>query len=279
MKLHPFAITEDFLNEKVFAEFARAKLDYEILPENVREVKDYPEGDFVLVLGGDGTFLAGALVAHELDIPILGLEIGHLGFLCQLGIDKLPSILSSIKAKDYDIELRYALSAKVRSGKGKTENHVAINDVVIGKSELTRLISISCYLNEDALGAFKADGVIVASATGSTAYSLSAGGPIVEPTLPVILITPICAHSLYAKPLVVGKETEVRVCLLEARHEVHISLDGYIIGRVEMGDEVSVSLSGKPLKLARLDSPSFLSVLRSKFGWGFDFTKRKDERN
>jgi len=234
-----------------------------------------PVGDFVVVIGGDGTFLAGASVAARLGVPIIGLELGRLGFLCHLSIDMLPDVVWAIKEGRYEIEQRPILSCKLRRKNGESREYVAINDVVVGKSELTRLTLITCHLDDEVLGTFKADGVIIASATGSTAYSVSAGGPLVEPHLPVLLVTPICAHTLYAKPLVVDGKRTVSVCIARQRAEIRASIDGYVIGKISPGDEVSVTLRKEPLSIAKFKSRSFLNVLREKFGWGFDYKNQQ----
>ncbi len=277
LKLHPFAVSKEFLDRSVLPELKRSGVEYEILAEDTRRQKQFPQGDFVLVIGGDGTFLAGALAAVKLKVPIVGLELGHLGFLCQHPVDTLPEILSALKSGTFDTEDRYVLNVHLIRKDGGTEEYTALNDAVIGKSELTRLVSITCKLNEEVLGTFKADGVIVSTATGSTAYSLSAGGPIVEPDLRVLLITPICAHSLYAKPLVVGADREVRISISKEKPEVKISLDGYIVGVMTPDDELRARLGDTPLKVARFNSPAFISVLRKKFGWGFEFEKGSKE--
>ncbi len=275
LKLHPQAVTKEFLDKKVLPEFEGLGIDYEILTMDTRSDRHYPVADFVLVLGGDGTFLAGAVAAAELNIPIIGLEFGHLGFLCNLPVERLTDVLTAIKSGDYSIEERYVLDVRsIRSG--TTERYVALNDAVVGKSQLTRLVSITCWVNEEILGTFKADGVVVATATGSTAYSLSAGGPIVEPGLKLLLVTPICAHSLYAKPMVIGSDREVRLTIAEEYPEVHISLDGYILGQMKVGDELRVRLRDLPLKVARIGGPTFLEVLRAKFGWGYEYDREKN---
>lgn len=277
LKLHPYFVTKEFLEEEILPTLKEFGVDYEILPENVRAVENYPEGDFVLVIGGDGTFLAGSVVAASLDIPVIGLQLGHLGFLCHLPLDSLPEVLSALKKGNFDIEERPVLSCTLTKKEKGLKNFISINEVVVGKTELSSLVQINCFLDENPLGTFKADGVIIASATGSTAYSLSAGGSLVEPHLRVLLVTPICAHTLYAKPLVIDGKHKVKVNIIAQRAEVGVAVDGHIVSSLEPGEEVVASLRDEPLKVANIESPSFIEILRERFGWGFDFQKNKPD--
>jgi len=274
LQLHPTAMPPKVLAEKVHPQLDRLGFTYEVLPLHMPPDAEPPNGDFVLALGGDGTFLAGARVAAELDIPIMGLEMGHLGFLCQLPIEELPHVLDIIQSGSYRIERRRVLACECSlSEVPRHRTAVAVNDVVMGKSELTSLVRISVLVDDERIGTFKADGVIVASATGSTAYTLSAGGPLVEPELDVILITPIAPHTLYAKPFVVSGEREVVLRPEQEEPRVELSIDGRVIGRVRRDDRVRVRLRAEPLQVARLPAPSFFKMLRDKLGWGFAFEK------
>jgi len=268
-------MSSDFLDQRVRPQLDELGFTYEKLPLHLLPHSAPPKGDFVLALGGDGTFLAGARVAAQLGIPIIGLEMGRLGFLCQLPIEKLPEVLQLVRAGNYTIERRRVLTCDYRLTEAAEQRQtIAVNDVVMGKSELTRLVSISALVDGELLGTFKSDGVIVASATGSTAYSLSVGGPLVEPELPVIIITPIAAHTLYTKPFVISGEREVELRAEQEEPRVELSLDGLIVGRVREKDEVRVRLRTEPLQVARLPSPSFFKMLRDKLGWGFAFREK-----
>ena len=272
LQLHPQAITAEFLQQQVHPQLEKLGFTHEKLPLQLTPDTQPPKGDFVVALGGDGTFLAGARAAAQLGIPVIGLEMGRLGFLCQLPVDRLPEVLRLIKHGDYSIERRRVLACdySLREA-GSHQGAIAVNDVVMGKGELTRLVSISVLVDGEHLGTFKADGVIVASATGSTAYSLSVGGPLVEPELALILISPIAAHTLYTKPFVISGEREVELRPEQEEPRVELSLDGLIVGRVREKDEVRVRLREEPLQVARLPAPSFFRMLRDKLGWGFAF--------
>jgi len=273
LQVHP-EINEGFLNEQVFPYLAHREIEYEILPHRLPEPPDeIPEGEFVLVLGGDGTFLAGALVALELGIPIIGVEMGHLGFLCQQPIERLPEVLDCIIRGQYETELRHILQCTLARADIPSRTYTAVNDVVVGKSEITQLAVVTVLIDGEVLANFKADGIIVASATGSTAYSLSAGGPLLEPTMESMVITPVCAHTLYAKPYVVEGARNIGLRVEKETPDTFLSMDGRKVGPVSPGDAVSVTLHKPPLKVARLASPRFFSVLREKFGWGFEFKR------
>jgi len=273
LQVHP-DISQGFLSEEVFPHLAQEDIEYEVLPHLLSESRnELPEGEFVLVLGGDGTFLAGALVAVQLGIPVIGVEMGHLGFLCQQPIERLPEVLECIRDGRYETELRHILACTVVREGSAARTYVAVNDVVVGKSEITRLVVVTVLIDGELLATFKADGIIVASATGSTAYSLSAGGPLLEPTMESMVITPICAHTLYAKPYVVEGARNISLRIEQKMPDIYLSMDGRKIGPVRAGDSVSVTLHKPPLMMARLASPRFFCVLREKFGWGFEFKR------
>ncbi len=264
------------MQEKIQPELAAAGMDYEILAREIPEdLENLPPGDFVLVLGGDGTFLAGALVASYRDIPVIGIEFGHLGFLCQLPFEMLPEVLESIRDARYHIESRPILKCTIESDGKEQRTYRAINDVVVGKSDLTRMVLVTVLIDDELLATFKADGIIVASATGSTAYSLSAGGPLLEPTMASMVITPICAHTLYAKPCVVDGRRKICLRIEQNDASTFVSMDGRKIARVRMSDSLCVTLHEHPLKVARVDRLGFFHVLREKFGWGFEFKRNK----
>jgi len=273
LQVHP-DLSQEFLNDEVFPHLAHEDIGFEVLPHFLPASRDkLPEGEFVLVIGGDGTFLAGAMVAVQLGIPIIGVEMGHLGFLCQQPVEKLPEVLGCIRDERYETELRHILECTIVKDGVPARTHIAVNDVVVGKSEITQLAVVTVSIDGEVLANFKADGIIVASATGSTAYSLSAGGPLLEPTMESMVITPICAHTLYAKPYVVDGARTIGLRVEKETPDTFLSMDGRKIGQLVPGDTVSVTLHKPPLKVARLALPRFFSVLREKFGWGFEFKR------
>ena len=220
--------------------------------------------DCILVLGGDGTLLNVARIIAGKNIPLLGINLGQLGFLTELEVDKIIYGLEELKMGHFHIEERMMLESYVyRDGK-EVGNFHALNDMVITKGAFARMIEVAAYVDDEFLTNYPADGLIIASPTGSTAYSLSAGGPIVSPDLDVILITPICPHTLYARPVVISHDQSVKVILLSGTGEVMLTVDGQDGFHLKAQDEIIVKKSSMKTKLIKLRNRSFYDVLREK---------------
>ncbi|MGI9533630.1 MAG: NAD(+)/NADH kinase, partial [Thermodesulfobacteriota bacterium] len=187
------------------------------LPKNV---------DLVVVFGGDGTFLNVSQQVNKYNIPILGFNLGGLGFLTEFTVNEIYPIMEMIISGDYEIEEREMISATIFKKGKKSGEYKVLNDLVINNGEISRIIDLAIFIDGDRVTTFKADGIIFSTPTGSTAYSLSAGGPIAYPTLPVILITPICPHILTNRPLVVSNEMEIKVKVLTGDQSSYLTLDG-----------------------------------------------------
>ncbi|WP_420462301.1 NAD(+)/NADH kinase [Candidatus Palauibacter sp.] len=225
----------------------------------------------VLTLGGDGTLLRAARVAAPLGIPVLGCNLGRLGFLTLVPTDELEAAMSSVASGEYDLEERLTLRIEVRvngSDAPESKSFHAINDAVIHKSGFARLISYRVLADDDVVGQYSADGIILATATGSTAYSLSAGGPIVSPTMEGIVATPISPHTLAVRPVVFPGDTRISVELLSGDHDLQLTVDGQRGCPLSVGDRVQVVRSRHPVRLVRLPDYSFFTVLRRKLHWG-----------
>ncbi|WP_419941579.1 NAD(+)/NADH kinase [Candidatus Palauibacter sp.] len=225
----------------------------------------------VLTLGGDGTLLRAARVAAPLGIPVLGCNLGRLGFLTLVPTDELEAAMSSVASGEYDVEERLTLRIEVRvngSDAPESKSFHAINDAVIHKSGFARLISYRVLADDDVVGQYSADGIILATATGSTAYSLSAGGPIVSPTMEGIVATPISPHTLAVRPVVFPGDTRISVELLSGDHDLQLTVDGQRGCPLSVGDRVQVVRSRHPVRLVRLPDYSFFTVLRRKLHWG-----------
>ena len=225
----------------------------------------------VLTLGGDGTLLRAARVAAPLGIPVLGCNLGRLGFLTLVPTDELEAAMSSVASGEYDLEERLTLRIEVRvngSDAPESKSFHAINDAVIHKSGFARLISYRVLADDDVVGQYSADGIILATATGSTAYSLSAGGPIVSPTMEGIVATPISPHTLAVRPVVFPGNTRISVELLSGDHDLQLTVDGQRGCPLSVGDRVQVVRSRHPVRLVRLPDYSFFTVLRRKLHWG-----------
>jgi NAD+ kinase len=227
--------------------------------------------DMVVVLGGDGTLLsmADCIGAAGSNIPILGVNFGSLGFLTEVTLTELyPSLEAAISGRA-GVEERLMLESTTRR-KGRTfATHIALNDVVITKAARSRMIDLSVSVGDEFVTRVKADGLIVATPTGSTAYNLAAGGPIVQPSVDALVLTPIAPHTLTNRPIVIPSASVVRVQpVMEPRDEVFVTFDGQAGFQLEDGDEVLINRGERPLRLIRPTTRSYFEVLRQKLKWG-----------
>ena len=224
--------------------------------------------DFVIVLGGDGTLLAAARSVARAEIPILGVNLGSLGFLTEVSLDELYKTLEAVERHDVAHEARSMLECRlVRDGKTVAE-YIALNDIVITKGAIARLTEVDVTVDGRFVANYKADGVIVATPTGSTAYSLAAGGPVLEPTVDAFIITPVSPHALTNRPLVVRDSAEIAVIVRSTPDEAFITVDGQRGEQVFQGDQVLCRKSAHKIHLLRLSSRTFFDVLRTKLKWG-----------
>ncbi|MFY9378583.1 MAG: NAD(+)/NADH kinase [Peptococcia bacterium] len=220
--------------------------------------------DCVIVLGGDGTFLRAARLMAPSGVPILGIHLGTLGFLTEVEISEIEGALERLCMGEYYLENRMMLEAQImRNGKVIT-SHIGLNDVVINKGSFARINTLEVYADQEFVSTYKADGLVVASPTGSTAYSLSAGGPIVYPELDVIIITPICAHTLHARPIVIPSNKTVQVNIVLQQSSSTLTIDGQHCSELKKGDQVIVVKAPFYARLIRLHSQNFFTVLREK---------------
>ncbi len=231
--------------------------------ENVAE--HAPE--FVIVLGGDGTLLATTRAVTVAGIPILGVNLGSLGFLTEVPLAELYPTLGAVIANRCGFETRRMIYCQlVRAGKIATE-YDALNEVVVNKSSIARLINIDLYIEQEFVSNYKADGLIVSTPTGSTAYSLSAGGPILMPSVDAFIITPVCPHSLTNRPLVVRDTLTIEVVAHVQNEEAFLSVDGQVGMPMNDGDRIVCRRSRHEVKLLRMRK-TFFDILRSKLKWG-----------
>jgi NAD+ kinase len=223
--------------------------------------------DFVMVLGGDGTLLSAArAVAHE-GVPIVAVNLGSLGFLTEVPLNELYAVLEAADLGQCPAEERSVLDCQLlRNGQCISQTY-ALNDVVVNKSAISRLVEFELYIDGNFVSQYKADGVIIATPTGSTAYSLAAGGPVLMPSVDAFVITPVCPHSLTHRPLVVKQTSQIELRLETGEEEVFLSIDGQIGLPVQKGDRVVCQRAGHRVKLLR-SRRTFFDVLRSKLKWG-----------
>lgn len=224
--------------------------------------------DLVIVLGGDGTLLAAARVTHEHNVPILGVNLGSLGFLTEITLDEMYPVLEDILAHRHKIDRRRMLEASVVRAGQTIASYRALNDVVLHKAALARMIDYAVEVDTVFVSMFRADGLIVSTPTGSTAYSLAAGGPIVFPSLDAFLITPICPHMLSNRPLVVPGSAQVEVKLKSAKDSVYATVDGQVGLELREKDTLRVSNSDYFIQLVVSPRRDYFQVLRSKLRWG-----------
>jgi NAD+ kinase len=224
--------------------------------------------DLAVVAGGDGTLLAVARTAAPLGIPMLGVNLGSLGFLTELQPDEIFEGLQAVLDGRYTVEERQTLRVRpYREGKPQQE-YALLNDAVIAKSALARMISIDVRVDDAPVATYTSDGLIVATPTGSTAYNLSAGGPILDPRMGAFVISPICPHSMTYRPLVVPSSVTVEVILRSDGEAVYLTLDGQIGFPMEVDDSLVVDAHPTPVRLVRIADRSFFEVLRRKLRWG-----------
>ena len=224
--------------------------------------------DLAVVAGGDGTLLGVARVAAPLGLPILGVNLGSLGFLTELQPEEVFRGLEATLAGSVSIEERVALRVRpARRGHADAE-YAVLNDAVIAKSALARMITLDVSLDDDPVATYTADGLIVATPTGSTAYNLSAGGPILDPSMAAVVIAPICPHSMSYRPLVVPGTVSVDVVLRSTGEAVYLTLDGQIGFPLTVDDAVRIDRHPQPVRLVRTAPRSFFDVLRRKLRWG-----------
>jgi NAD+ kinase len=233
------------------------------------EADDPLDADLVLSLGGDGTLLSSVRFLAGKSIPILGINLGGLGFLTAISSDELESCLDAASEGSYRVEERRLLEATARSPEGEGISLHALNDIVIDEGTFSRRAAVlKMTLNGAAVGTFSADGLIVATATGSTAYSLSAGGPIVHPNLPVLIATPICPHSLSVRPLVFPGDEALGIENLLGEISLKITADGQEAHRVAAGEAIRIRLSDRAVHLAFVGNRPYYEILRTKLNWG-----------
>ena len=226
------------------------------------------ECDLILVLGGDGTLLAAAREAAPVGIPVLPINLGSLGFLTSFTLAELYPALEETIAGHLEASERVMLTASlVRDGKVIDSRRV-LNEAVITKGALARMIELELYIDGDFVCRYRADGLIVATPTGSTAYSLSAGGPIVHPAVESMILTPICPHTLTDRPLVVPDSRNVEMRMRGAAESVYLTLDGQKGLLMESEDRVLIARAAQRLKLIQPHRKSYYEILRSKLKWG-----------
>ena len=218
-------------------------------------------------LGGDGTLLNTAREIAPAGIPICGINMGQLGFLTEVELPELHVALDKLICSDYKIEERLMLDGMIIRQEDIIHVGSALNDVVVTKGGFSRMIKLKLFINRELAGKYSADGLIVSTSTGSTGYSLSAGGPIVHPNLNVILLTPICPHTLYARSMIVSEEEEIEIKVQSTHNDIHLTIDGQKVCNLLPGDVVRIERSNFRAKFIKFSGKSYYEVLRNKLQW------------
>ena len=224
--------------------------------------------DLILVLGGDGTMISTARMIGDHEVPVLGVNYGGLGYLAEFRIEELYTALESILSNNYRLDKRVMLRIDLQRGDQPVTSSRVLNDVVINKSALARIIEIEAYLNQQFVNSFRADGLIVSTPTGSTAYNLSAGGPVIFPSMNAIVITPICPFTLSNRPIVVPDDAAIELRLKTDQEEVALTLDGQVGVPLKVDDRVMICKSLTTFNLIQPSNRNYFDVLRDKLRWG-----------
>lgn len=233
--------------------------DKRIIKEAIPE-----EIDCAIVIGGDGSFIEVARVLQRHDIPILGVNMGTLGYLTEVEVSHIEEAIAKIIADDYTTENRMMLEGIFENG----DRDISLNDIIVSRKGVLRVIHFDLFVDGELLNSYEADGVIISTPTGSTAYNLSAGGPIVQPTASMIVITPICSHALNTSSIVLSADAEIVIRIGEGRNgtreEVLVAFDGADMVTLFTGDSVTIRKSDAATKIMKLSRVSFLEILRRK---------------
>jgi len=224
--------------------------------------------DLMLVLGGDGTMIATGRMLGDNQVPVIGVNYGGLGYLAEFPIEEMFPALEAILAGEYKVQQRLMLRVELWRGEELVSQNRVLNDVVVNKSALARIIEIEAYLNDQFVNSFRADGLIVATPTGSTAYNLSAGGPIIYPSMNAMVITPICPFTLSNRPIVVPDDSMIEIRLITEKEEVALTLDGQVGFSLQARDRILIRKSNTAFNLVQPPNRNYFEVLRNKLKWG-----------
>lgn len=259
----------DWLKQRHIRLIGEPRQAEEICPVEAVATEEFKEkADLIVVLGGDGTMISTARLLGRREIPVLGINYGSLGYLTEFRIEEMFPALEMILSGNYQVDPRVMLKAELRREGEVLETGRVLNDVVINKSVLARIIEIEVNLDKFFVNSFRADGLIISTPTGSTAYNLSAGGPIVFPSMNAVVVTPICPFTLTNRPIVVPDSAEIKMRLMNENDGVVLTLDGQVGHQMQIGDEVVIRKSATSFNLVKPLNRNYFDVLRNKLKWG-----------
>jgi NAD+ kinase len=230
------------------------------------EIKEM--SDLIVVLGGDGTLISAVRIIEEREVPILGVNLGRLGFLTETRTDDAVDALKNVLDGDYKLEKRMKLHSHLFEENEKMFEIDVLNDIVINKSDAARIFEMTVYINGMLVNEYRADGLIIATPTGSTAYSLAAGGPIVQPSLESMIITPICPQGLSNRPIVVSDDSEILIKVDSGAEKVSITYDGQVYRKLDPSKTITVKKASSVTNLIVPKDKNYYSLIREKLGWG-----------
>jgi len=251
-----------FLKKEGFSVYVEREVD---LNESVLQLSS--PIDLLIVMGGDGTLLRGIRLLQGRDVPIMGINLGGLGFMTWTNLGEVEETIMAFKKGELKVEKRMMLRGKVIRKESEILSMDVLNDVVVNKGALARIIQIYVEVNDKFLSRYRADGLIVSTPTGSTAYSLAAAGPVVHPSVECIILSPICPHTLTNRPIIISPEAKIKI-IIERGEEVYITLDGQVGFILEKDDVVMVEKSPHTANLIMPKGKDYFSILRKKLGWG-----------
>lgn len=221
----------------------------------------------LFVLGGDGTFLSAVRWIGDTPIPVLGVKFGQVGFLAEIAADDLYSAAEAVLRKDFAIQKRMRLTVSVIKNGQERCREIVLNDVVVTKSTLARLAHVEAYIDDHYLTTFRADGLIVSTPTGSTAYSLAAGGPVIHPEVPGIIMTPICPFTLTNRPLVIPDRARIKMSLEKHSSNMILTFDGQAGMEINHGDIIRIEKSPHPVHMIKVPGSEYFDILKAKLSW------------
>ena len=234
---------------------------------SVTEGQVDPQAEAIVVLGGDGTLLHVAGKAYQLGIPLLGINLGGLGFLTEIHMDEMGQALDSLISGTLELDRRAILSVTVKVSDSPSPTYYALNEAVISKGPLGKIITLPAWAGGSFLTTYRGDGLIISTATGSTAYNLSAGGPILHPGIEALILTPICPFALNARPLILPGQMKVAIQLRNATEKISLIVDGQVSQELNEGDWVEMQKAKGHLKLIKSPLRDYFTILREKLGW------------
>ena len=269
--VEPMAVLAGYLTEAGIDVLAAPDAPPELPARQLAEGDIAAAADLIIAVGGDGTMLYAAAIAYSHDVPLLGVNRGRLGFMTDISPDEMLTGIGQILEGNYTEETRLLLEATLTDSNGEPQRSTALNDIVVQRRETGRMLDVRTSVSGRFVNTHSGDGLIVATPTGSTAYALSCGGPIIEPTMDAVVIVPICPHTLSDRPVVVPAHHDIQVGLI-ARTGVNadVMLDGHPIGELTANDQLTIRKSDKRVRMIHPPGYDFYEILRSKLHWGRD---------